>query len=358
MIPTAYGRDGDRLLLHGAAANHVLKAAAAGAELTVTVTLVDGLVLARSTFHHSINYRSVVVFGRATRIEDPVEQGGCPGPDRGPHRCPGGPATPGGPTPTELASTRVLSLPLDEVSAKVRTGGPIDDDEDMELPVWAGVLPLRPAAGQPEPDGDHSTSGPRTGIPLPTRPLERWFVGPSLSPMGTYIGPGVWEIDTRLGGWSRVTAGYLIEGPAPVLVETGQPVVGAGPAGSPGRTRRRPRRSGRAWPSPTSTSTTPAVSGTWPGPSRAPPCTCTRRALAIWSIRTAWSDRPATVYGDLLDSLYGRLDPTPAERIHVLADGEAIDIGPGPHPHHRRFPRPRQASSGPPRQRERHPVRR
>jgi nitroimidazol reductase NimA-like FMN-containing flavoprotein (pyridoxamine 5'-phosphate oxidase superfamily) len=152
MIPTAYGRAGDRLLLHGAAANHVLKAAAGGAELTVTVTLIDGLVLARSTFHHSINYRSVVVFGRATPIEDPGEKADALARIVD-HIVPGRTGEARAPNLTELASTRVVCLPLDEVSAKVRTGGPLEDEEDMSRPVWAGVLPLRPAAGPPQPDG-------------------------------------------------------------------------------------------------------------------------------------------------------------------------------------------------------------
>jgi nitroimidazol reductase NimA-like FMN-containing flavoprotein (pyridoxamine 5'-phosphate oxidase superfamily) len=152
MIPTIYGRDGDRLLLHGAAANHVLKAAAAGAELTVTVTLVDGLVLARSTFHHSINYRSVVVFGHATAIEEPAEKAAALDLVVD-HLLPGRTGDARRPNATELASTRVLCLPLDEVSAKVRTGGPVDDAEDLGLPVWAGVLPLRPVAGPAQPDG-------------------------------------------------------------------------------------------------------------------------------------------------------------------------------------------------------------
>ncbi len=173
MIPTAYGRDGDRLLLHGAAANHVLKAAAAGAELTVTVTLVDGLVLARSTFHHSINYRSVVVFGGATPIED----------DRAKaaalsrivdHIVPGRTRDARGPNPTELASTRVVWLPLDEVSAKVRTGGPIDDGEDLELAVWAGVLPLQLTAGPAEPDGRYSNA---TAAPAYLEQPRRWNGG-------------------------------------------------------------------------------------------------------------------------------------------------------------------------------------
>jgi nitroimidazol reductase NimA-like FMN-containing flavoprotein (pyridoxamine 5'-phosphate oxidase superfamily) len=169
MIPTIYGRDGDRLLLHGAAANHVLKAAAGGAELTVAVTLVDGLVLARSTFRHSVNYRSVVIFGRATAIEDPEEKAVALAliVDR---LLPGRSRDARSPNDAELASTRVVSLPLDEVSAKVRTGGPLDDDADMDLPVWAGVLPLHLAAGVPQPEG--------VGLPPPacvTQP--RWSHG-------------------------------------------------------------------------------------------------------------------------------------------------------------------------------------
>lgn len=151
MIPTAYGRDGDRLLLHGAAANHVLKAAAAGAELTVTVTLVDGLVLARSTFHHSINYRSVVIFGTATDITDPDEKAAALEllVD---HMLPGRSAEARPPTPIELKQTRVVSLPITEASAKLRSGGPSDDEEDLARPVWAGVVPLRTAAGVPVAD--------------------------------------------------------------------------------------------------------------------------------------------------------------------------------------------------------------
>jgi nitroimidazol reductase NimA-like FMN-containing flavoprotein (pyridoxamine 5'-phosphate oxidase superfamily) len=161
MIPTIYGRRDDRLLLHGAAANHVLNAAASGAELTVTVTLVDGLVLARSTFHHSINYRSVVVFGHATEIVEPAEKAAALA-HIVDHLLPGRSSDARAPSATELASTRVVWLPLNEVSAKVRTGGPIDDAEDMDLPVWAGVLPLRLATGTAQPD----PAGP-VGLPIP-----------------------------------------------------------------------------------------------------------------------------------------------------------------------------------------------
>ena len=154
MIPTAYGRDGDRLLLHGAAANHVLKAAADGAELTVSVTLVDGLVLARSTFNHSINYRSVTIFGTATDITDPAEKEGALGLIVD-HMLPGRTGEARSPSPVELTKTRVVSLPITEASAKLRTGGPKDEESDLALQVWAGVLPLRLVAGDPVADEEH-----------------------------------------------------------------------------------------------------------------------------------------------------------------------------------------------------------
>ncbi len=151
VIPTAYGRAGDELYLHGARASRMLKALGEGADVCVTVTLVDGLVLARSAFHHSINYRSVVVFGRARVVETDEEK------TRAlraftEHVMPGRWDEVRWPTPEELAATLVLALPLAEASAKVRTGPPVDDEEDYRLPVWAGVLPLRTSAGEPEPD--------------------------------------------------------------------------------------------------------------------------------------------------------------------------------------------------------------
>jgi uncharacterized protein len=170
MIPTIYGRQEDRLLLHGAAANHVLKAAAEGAELTVSVTLVDGLVLARSTFHHSINYRSVVIFGPATGIDAPDEKAAALAVVVD-HLLPGRTGDARSPNAVELASSRVVSLALDEVSAKVRTGGPVDDQEDLDWPGWAGVLPLHLAAGPPQPDGILPNG---TAIPPYLKQSERW----------------------------------------------------------------------------------------------------------------------------------------------------------------------------------------
>jgi nitroimidazol reductase NimA-like FMN-containing flavoprotein (pyridoxamine 5'-phosphate oxidase superfamily) len=155
MIPTTYGRDGDTLFIHGAAANHVLKAACNGAELTVTVTLVDGLVLARSQFHHSINYRSVVIFGHATEITDSAEKTKALE-NIVNHMLPGRSRHARSPNDAELRKTRVVKVPITEASAKLRTGGPIDDDEDMDLPVWAGVLPLRIQGSAPQPDGEQA----------------------------------------------------------------------------------------------------------------------------------------------------------------------------------------------------------
>jgi nitroimidazol reductase NimA-like FMN-containing flavoprotein (pyridoxamine 5'-phosphate oxidase superfamily) len=151
VIPTAYGRDGDELYLHGARASRMLKALREGVEVCVTVTLVDGLVLARSAFHHSVNYRSVVVFGRARVVETNEEK------TRAlraftDHVVPGRWDEVREPNRQELDATLVLALPLTEASAKVRTGPPVDDEEDYALAVWAGVLPLAVRTGEALPD--------------------------------------------------------------------------------------------------------------------------------------------------------------------------------------------------------------
>jgi nitroimidazol reductase NimA-like FMN-containing flavoprotein (pyridoxamine 5'-phosphate oxidase superfamily) len=162
VIPTAYGRAGDKLYLHGARASRMLKTLGAGADVCVNVTLVDGLVLARSVFHHSINYRSVVVFGRAHVVESDEEKTAALLAFTE-HVVPGRWDEVREPTKQELDATLVLSLALEEASAKVRTGPPIDDDEDYSLPIWAGVLPLRVAAGEaiPDPRLDEGTQSPR-----------------------------------------------------------------------------------------------------------------------------------------------------------------------------------------------------
>jgi nitroimidazol reductase NimA-like FMN-containing flavoprotein (pyridoxamine 5'-phosphate oxidase superfamily) len=151
VIPTAYGRKGDVLYLHGARASRMQKALAAGADVCVTVTLVDGLVLARSAFHHSINYRSVVVFGRARVVESEEEKSAALEAFTE-HVMPGRWADVRWPNAQELAATTVLALPLAEASAKIRTGPPIDDEEDYQLAVWAGVLPLGVEPRAPEAD--------------------------------------------------------------------------------------------------------------------------------------------------------------------------------------------------------------
>jgi nitroimidazol reductase NimA-like FMN-containing flavoprotein (pyridoxamine 5'-phosphate oxidase superfamily) len=148
VIPTAYGRAGDTLYVHGAAASRMLKTLGAGVDACVTVTHVDGLVLARSAFHHSINYRSVVVFGRATVVEGREEKLTALRAFME-HVTPGRWDEVREPNERELNATLVLALPLTEASAKVRTGAPVDDEADLALDVWAGVLPLRVVAGEP-----------------------------------------------------------------------------------------------------------------------------------------------------------------------------------------------------------------
>jgi nitroimidazol reductase NimA-like FMN-containing flavoprotein (pyridoxamine 5'-phosphate oxidase superfamily) len=129
----------------------MLRTLKSGINVCVTVTLLDGLVLARSAFHHSMNYRSVVVFGRATKVDDPADKVAALL-TFSEHVIPGRWNDVREPTEQELTATTVLSLPLEEVSAKVRIGPPLDDEEDYELPVWAGVIPLQLDAQAPIPD--------------------------------------------------------------------------------------------------------------------------------------------------------------------------------------------------------------
>lgn len=150
VLPMAIGRSGDVLYLHGAVGNALLRGADA-AEVCVTVTHLDGLVLARSAFHHSMNYRSVVVLGTAEKVVDPDEK------RRAldaivDHVLPGRSAASRPTNEAELRQTLVLRVPLAEASAKVRTGPPIDEPDDLDLPHWAGVVPLRLVAGEPEQD--------------------------------------------------------------------------------------------------------------------------------------------------------------------------------------------------------------
>ena len=151
VIPTGYARDGDKLYIHGSAASRMLRTLSTGVDVCVTVTIVDGLVLARSAFHHSMNYRSVVIFGRATLIEDAEEKMAALL-VLSEHIIRGRWAEVREPTEQEMKATTVLSLPLVEASAKIRTGPPLDDEEDYEMEVWAGVIPLRLMAGEPVAD--------------------------------------------------------------------------------------------------------------------------------------------------------------------------------------------------------------
>src|ERR1051326_2963093 len=148
VIPTGYARVDDKLYIHGSQASRMLRSLAEGIEACVTVTIVDGLVLARSAFHHSINYRSVLVFGRATLVSDAQEKYAALT-ALSEHIVPGRWADGREPNEQELKLTTVLRLPLAEASAKVRTGPPLDDEEDYALPIWAGVVPLKVTAGEP-----------------------------------------------------------------------------------------------------------------------------------------------------------------------------------------------------------------
>lgn len=151
VIPTGYVRVGERIYFHGSAASRMLRTVATGIDVCLTVTIVDGLVLARSAFHHSMNYRSVVALGRATLVTDAGEKMAAMRSFTD-HVSKGRWDAVRKPTDSELKGTHVLALPLDEVSAKVRTGPPIDDEEDYALPIWAGVIPLRTQIGDPIPD--------------------------------------------------------------------------------------------------------------------------------------------------------------------------------------------------------------
>jgi uncharacterized protein len=151
VLPMTYVRIDDHLYVHGAGGNDMLRHLADGADLCVTVTLLDGLVLARSAFHHSMNYRCVVLFGKAARVTDSAEMLAASA-GLVDHVAPGRGLDARAPTAAELRATLIVRIPIDEGSAKVRTGGPIDDPEDLALPVWAGEIPLVMMAGSPVPD--------------------------------------------------------------------------------------------------------------------------------------------------------------------------------------------------------------
>lgn len=161
VIPTLHTRMGDSIILHGSRASRLLKHIQAGNDVCITITILDGLVLARSVFHHSMNYRAVVLFGKGKAIEgkadklsalEAVTEHVMPGRWRDARK----------PSRKELNATTVVAIPIDDASAKIRTGPPADDLEDYELPVWAGILPIRQQVSVPENDAKL-----RTGIPVP-----------------------------------------------------------------------------------------------------------------------------------------------------------------------------------------------
>ena len=177
VVPTLHARHNDLVYLHGSTASRTLRALAAGTPVCLTVTLIDGLVLARSAMHHSANYRSVMLLGEATRVERPVEKLAA-FEAIVEHIVPGRWRDVRPPTDNELKATAVLAIPIDEVSAKVRVGQPVDDEEDYSLPAWAGVIPVVTEALAPEPDPrlrggieppTYASGYRRTGSPRPRR---------------------------------------------------------------------------------------------------------------------------------------------------------------------------------------------
>jgi nitroimidazol reductase NimA-like FMN-containing flavoprotein (pyridoxamine 5'-phosphate oxidase superfamily) len=160
-IPTLHARVGDEVWVHGSSASRTLRTLGRGTRACLTVTLVDGLVLARSIFNHSVNYRSVIVLGEARPVTDPDAKRTALA-AFAERVAPGRWADARPPTASELKATSILALPLDEASAKVRTGPPVDGDDDLALDVWAGVVPMRLVRDEPVPDPEL-----RPGIELP-----------------------------------------------------------------------------------------------------------------------------------------------------------------------------------------------
>lgn len=166
VIPTIHARAGERLYVHGSAASRMLRTLADGVDVCVTVTLLDGVVLARSAFHHSLNYRSVVILGTAVPVTDPAEKLGAL--ERiVEHVVPGRWREVRAPNAEELRATLVLALPIAEASAKIRTGPPLDDEDDCALPCWAGEIPLRLT---------------------PLTPVADARLGPGIMPSGVVVG--------------------------------------------------------------------------------------------------------------------------------------------------------------------------
>ena len=170
VTPMTYARVGDRLYLHGAPANRTLHLLASGLPACITVTLVDGLVLARSAFHHSMNFRCVMLYGEGAAVEDEDEKLAASAALLE-HLAEGRSTDARLPTPAELRATLIVRFPIDEGSAKVRTGGPKDDEDDLGRPIWAGVIPfdLVARSGVPEPDLPDGTPTPGYALAYPDR---------------------------------------------------------------------------------------------------------------------------------------------------------------------------------------------
>ncbi|MCU1353454.1 MAG: hypothetical protein JWM05_2663 [Acidimicrobiales bacterium] len=159
VIPMVYARDGERLLLHGSVAARITRQLATGTPVCVTVTLLDGLVMARSAFHHSMNYRSVVVLGTARKVTDPAEVAA--GFARlVEHIAPGRAADVRAPNDVETRQTMLLAVPIAEASTKSRSGGPVEDPIDLEQPAWGGVIPVVTTFGAAQPDADVPAEAP------------------------------------------------------------------------------------------------------------------------------------------------------------------------------------------------------
>ena len=171
-LPTIHARVGDTIYLHGSTAARAWKALRAGAEVCIAATIVDGLVMARSAFNHSMNYRSVVVFGTAREVTDEDELHTAAAAITS-HVAPGREDEARMPTAAEYKQTLLLAVPIEEASAKVRTGPPKDDEEDMELSIWAGVLPLHTRPGEPEPDPRAQRGPRRSSLRLRVPPTRR-----------------------------------------------------------------------------------------------------------------------------------------------------------------------------------------
>jgi uncharacterized protein len=159
VIPVLYARDGERVYLHGSPLSRLLRTLAQGVPMCLTVTLLDGLVLARSAFHHSMNYRSVVILGEGRPVRDEEEKHAALRAIVD-HIVPGRSEDARVPSKKELKATAVIALTIDDASAKIRTGPPVDAGADLALPVWAGELPLSLAVGEPVPDDGVSSAVP------------------------------------------------------------------------------------------------------------------------------------------------------------------------------------------------------